>query len=365
MIPARTAAAPTVRAELVPGARVWPSACRARIDASAGRVALAGQGASLPAIDEGNRSLLLPSLRTELEGREWMLSIKGAGARGPAYSGYPREHGALPPRVISGERWNADAPYGGQGESAALHALSITALAEGCSLGGAMICPLIGVVEVPPEHVRSDVRWYRRQRGACVQEQRLVPSDVRLFAGSDVTLGGDTARALDALGVHGVEAIEAFVERYLASGIAALTLWARTARMHESGVWEGLDLDDAWLDKDSVIAADGTLFLVDLEALEWTPLTHRVGLAERVTRQLDRNYYELMFALDAVLDLRDRLRGVEPARSVRCAEIAARAELACAGDPFVRAEDAGDGLDLFVRAPSGQPEVRVRFVDRR
>jgi hypothetical protein len=292
-----------------------------------------------------------------------MLSIKGLGASTPAYGGFPVDD-VIDARAIVAESWMGDAPYGGQGESGAHDALAITALIdERATIAGVPICPLTAIVEVPAAHVHRDCFWYRRYRGRVLQEHRLVPSDVRLFHGEGGALGRDAERALLQLGVGDPEAIDAFAERYLASGVAALTLWARTARECPGG-WEGLDYDDVWLDKDSLLGSDGSLFLVDLESLEWTPTTHRVGVDARVRRQIDRNYYELMFGLDAVLDVRDRwLDRISDARSRR-ESIATRLGLALASDAFVEVLDDGDAVDLQVRTPTKEP-VTVRFLDRR
>ncbi len=325
------------------------------------RAVVPGRG-ELRAIADGNRSVVLPDVRALYAGREWMLSVKGAGASTPAYDAFPIDE--LAGRVIAGEAWMGDAPYGGQGLAGARDALAITALADdAATIEGVCICPVVRVVEVPEAHVRRDCFWYRRWRGPVLQEHRLVPSDVRLFHGSEAALGRDAERALTALGVGDVPSLDAFVERYLRTGVAALTLWARTAREHE-GEWEGLEYDDAWLDKDSVIAADGALHLVDLEALEWTPATRRMPIRRRIERQIDRNFYELAYGLDAMLDVRDRWLDRAQGGAARRASVAARLELALAGDPWVSAIDRGEGIDLRVRAPGDHEDVVVRVLDR-
>jgi hypothetical protein len=364
-VPARAVGAASERMHSVEAASVRLGATRPfelPRGAPFGRAVVPGLAGTLVAIPDGNRSVILPDARAVHAGREWMLSVKGAGASTPAYDTFPID--VPEPRVIAGESWMGDAPYGGQGEHGALDALALSALVDDRStLSGACVCPVIAVVEVPEASIRRDCFWYRRHRGAFLQEHRLVPSDVRLFHGSDGALGRDPERALRGLGVTDVEGLDAFADRYLATGVAALTLWARTARDHE-GVLEGLDYDDAWLDKDSLLAADGSLFLVDLESIEWTPVTGRVSAHERIRRQIDRNYYELVYGLDALLDVRDRWLDRERSQVARRDSMAARLELALAGDAFVRTVDVGEGVDLEVRAPGGDA-VRVRVLDRR
>ena len=314
-------------------------------------------------VPDGNRSVIVPELTVAYAGRRFMLSVKGAGARAPAYDAFPLD--GLGPRVLAAESWMGDAPYGGQGERGALDALAVGALADdAATIAGACVCPLAAVVEVPEAHVRRDCFWYRRFRGPIVQEHRLVPSDVRLFHGTECALGREPERALDAFGVRDVEALDAFIERFLATGIAAITLWARTARPSAGGGFEGLDYDDVWLDKDSLVAPDGSLFLVDLESIEWTPASARVGAAARIAKQFDRNYYDVMYGLDVLLGVRDAWLERAPDRALRRASAAARLGLALAADERVRVIESREGVDLEVRAPEGSP-VRVRVIDWR
>lgn len=328
------------------------------------------------AVADGNRSAILLEPRVEHAGRTWLVSVKGVGAMMPLFGD---EAG---PRRIHGESWMGEAPFGGQGEDGARTAVEVTSLALAGELRGAAICPLTSVVAIPERAIDRASFWYRRHRGAVLSEHRLVPSDVRVFHGSSRTLGRDPRGVLEAFGVLDVAALDAFVERYLASGIALLTLAARSAAARDgetgsaiardtSGALAagplgarptstvvGLDFDDAWLDKDAVVAPDGTLCFADLETLDWRPLT-----AARMRRQLGRNHYELFATLDLLLDVRDGWTGVETDRHLRRESVIARTELALAGDPVVRASVTESGLDL-VLSPEHGPSVTLRLVDR-
>lgn len=299
------------------------------------------------ALADGNRSAILPDLRVAHAGRSWLVSVKGVGALMPLFGD------DVGPRRIHGESWMGEAPFGGQGELGARTAVEITSLALAGGLGGAAICPVTSVVAIPERAIDRASYWYRRHRGPVLAEQRLVPSDVRVFHGSSRTLGRDPRGTLDALGVRDAAALEAFVDRYLASGLALLTLAARTATLRD-GIPQGLDFDDAWLDKDAIVAPDGTIHFADLETLDWRPLT-----AERMARQLGRNHYELFATLDLLLDLSDTARD----RRLRRESVIARAELALAEDRVARPVLDVDGLDLVV-APAHGPSVTLRLVDR-
>lgn len=337
--------------------------------------ALAGGGRRWRAIPDGNRAVILPDVVVPFAGREWVLGIKGAGALAPLYGelAFADELGAAHSenrgaRGIYGEAWFGEAPYGAQGRAGAEQAIALTEMADGASIHGFHVCPVIAVVEVPEEHVWRDRWWYRRWTGTVVQEQRLLPSNVRLFHASPRSVGRSPDEVLDAAGIApgDAEGFDAFVERYLASGVAALTLWARTLREGAHGL-EGLDLDDVWLDKDSVIGSDGTIFFADLEAVEWTPpLAGPDGAARRIRRQIDRNAYELLFGLDALLRAGERRRANVLDAHERRAGVAARLELALAGDRFVRAEARDGGLDLVVTPASrGVGPVTVRLLGGR
>jgi hypothetical protein len=368
-VPACALGVASERMELMPADLVQKSAL--------GRPALATDGfavlsasqteLTLPAIPDGNRSVVLPTVRTLFAGREWMVSVKGAGAAMAAYGASPVDSvfdASIEGRSIAGESWMGEAPYGAQGEIGAAQALEVTSLCDARgTIAGAHVCPVAAVVKIPEARVDRDRFWYRRHRGAVLQEHRLVPSDVRLYHGSGPALARDPEGVLRGFGVTEVSSLDAFADRYLASGLCALTLWARTARENH-GAWEGLDFDDVWLDKDSLLACDGTIFLVDLESLEWMPATHRMDARARIKRQIDRNYYELMYGLDAILDVRDGWLDRDPEATSRRASVAERVALAIAGDPFVRASSAGDGVELAVRSPDGG-EVRISFLDRR
>lgn len=304
------------------------------------------------ALADGNRAAILPDLRVEHAGRSWLVSVKGVGALMPLFGD---EAG---PRRVHGESWMGEAPFGAQGQSGAATAIEITSLWLAGGLGGAAICPVTSVVAIPERAIDRASFWYRRHRGPVLAEQRLVPSDVRVFHGGARTLGRDPHGALDALGVRDVAALDAFVDRYLASGLALLTLAARSARERE-GRLEGLDFDDAWLDKDAVVAIDGTLHFADLETLEWRPLT-----PERITRQIGRNHYELFATLDLLLDVRDAWTGTAPDRRLRRESVIVRAELALAADRCVETRTCDEGLDLVV-TPTRMAPVVVRLVDRR
>jgi hypothetical protein len=180
---------------------------------------------------------------------------------------------------------------------------------------------------------------------------------VRVFHGGSRTLGRDPRGALEALGVKDVASLDAFLDRYLASGTALLTLAARSAQVRE-GVVVGLDFEDAWLDKDAIVATDGTIHFADLETLSFVPLD-----VARLTRQLGRNHYELFSTLDLLLDVHDGWSGRATDRRARRETVMTRLELALAHDPFAHARPHDGGLDLEI-VPRHGSSLTLRLVDR-
>lgn len=200
-----------------------------------------------------------------------------------------------------------------------------------------------------------------------MQEQRLVPSNIRLYHQSKLTLGQTTAGVLKAFGINSLDLLDTFIENYISSGIAALTLYARTLRNGKYG-YEGLDYVNVWLDKDSVIAPDGTIHFADIEGLDWLSAGCEVNLEKRILSQFNRNYYEFMYGLDALLRQRsffvqsDTFFSIEDLRF----DLAVRFEMALNKDPFIELKNSGDAIDIVILPLTGDVEaVTVKLVDLR
>ncbi len=341
--------------------------------ASAG--AHGGDAPRLSAQWDGNRGAILSGPTVRFEGRDWHLAIKGVGARSPLYgdtpAGYAHAYeldlGADDSLrsllgAITRESWMGEAPYGGQGLANAENALMLSSPGLREALAPAVLCPVIRVVEIP-EHEVADVFHYRRHLGPIVQEHRLVPSTVRLYHQSSIALGRHVEDALAALHVPTPEALDAFVDRYLATSIAAVTIAARSARVHGHG-YELLDFDDAWLDKDAFIAPDGTVAFADLEALVHVEVPDLDALSARIRRQVERNAYEVLYGLDALLRVEERWRDRPRDTATRRRVLAERTILALAGDPVASMERGTDGWDLVIRPRVGD-HTTVRWLDER
>jgi hypothetical protein len=336
-------------------------------------------------IADDNRTILLPGASVVLGGTTYYLSVKGVGTRSPMFGFadiFPSggrapwagasldEHWrqkAYNAPVFTGEMWFGGGPYGASGEEGPGDSVRITEMAGETpqNINGFWICPVLGYNRLPDWVVRAfeGSYWYRRWRAGWFQEIRLVPSDVRLYFHSEAPMGVKPQRVLTSFGVEGSEQLDAFIEKFIASGIAALTLAARTVRASDGG-FDLLDYDDVWLDKDSVIAPDGTIHFADIDDIEWRRYEDAAGVRKKMARQFERNFYEFMFGLDSLMSERDRMAGRAPSVAQRRAELGARYVMALGGDRFARAESRADGVDLFLSPACKEVgEVTIRLVD--
>lgn len=292
----------------------------------------------------------------------WRWSVKGVGARQPMWG----ENQAAGPRVFAEDSWYGEAPWGAQGEEGARHSLALSDEAAGFELFGMPICPVVAIARLPAGLPTQAAR-YRRHPGGMWQELRLVPSRIRLGDQAERTLAFQPDAALASLGVRDLPSLDAFIERLLQSGLAALTLPARSARpAPERGprALSALCWSHVWLDKDSLLHPDGRLCFADLEGVERRPLPDLDALLEQSRRHLDEHVYELLYAVDRLLALADRWRGAPDRAEHRAAALALRLDLALQEDPWLRLAPRRDGHDLAVRCPLAPDErILLPFLD--
>jgi hypothetical protein len=341
------------------------------------------EGKVIRGVSDDNRSALLTDIRHSIGEREFFVSIKGCGAEFDAYTHQRlsapvlegichdqhtradlalRANGSA--RFITGERWYGHSPYGAQAPDNALLALLASLRADGDSIAGFHICPLVAAVRLPQEVERMASRfyWYRRYDGAYWQEVRLMPSNLRLYFQSPVTFGMDTEVAFAMFHLTSKGECERFLENLCRSSMAALTLYARTLR-HDPwrGGYLGLDLHDVWLDKDAVIAPDGTLHFADLEGVEDVRSADAEQAKERMRWQFFRHMYEVGFALEAMAAQAERFLALGWGRRERRAWLMEAMERASRLDGFARVERRGDGMALIVEPAVDAAELYQEF----
>ncbi len=333
---------------------------------------LAGKplGTPVSGVRDDNRSALLPSARCVVRERQFLAAVKGCGAAVDAYENAPLAAGrvrgichdavlaaslatedGLEPGFITAERWFGNTPYGGQAPDNAAIGLLTSLRAVDAQIAGFPICPIVAMLRLPDDiaAVASRFFWYRRYEGEFWQEVRLMPSNVRLYFHSPITFGVDTSRALALFGIASFEDAERFLANLARSSLAALTLYARTLRHDDvRGAYAGLGYHDVWLDKDAVIAPDGTLHFADLEGIEETPAPDASAVREEIGRQFHRNVYEATYALEALAWEVDRRWRAFRSPAERRRWILDVLERACVADPFLAVERRKDGLVLSV-----------------
>ena len=340
-------------------------------------------------LEDDNRGAVSPEPVATLDGLPFHLSIKGIGSAVDPFSSEPldaraamkltddenvRARLARPPvprpegepdRIITGERWLRGSPYGGQGLEHATIALAVSERAELTSIKGFRIAPVLKIAHFPPqleERLRT-LHWYRRFPGGMAQEIRLVPSNVRVYFHARSTIGQDIRQVFDRFGVSTHPEAIRFETAFVRTALAMLTLFARTlAPGRSQGRYKGLDFHDVWLDKDAVIAPDGSVYFVDLEGIEDVEVD-RESVAEKIEDQIYRSLYEFLFGYEQIEQERVRRFGEGRARKAHFEAVVTEA---LAEDPYLRVHSGPSALELEVRNPLGDAGLYTRFplVDR-
>jgi hypothetical protein len=314
---------------------------------------------------DDNRGAVSPSPSLEIDGTDFHFSVKGIGSTtnpfsqrilGKAEICNLLKASALQdrivnseeqaPRYITGELWLRGSPYGGQGLQHATTSMRVSEMADMTSIHGFRVAPLVKVVFLP-SHLENEIKkifWYRRFRGRIVQETRLVPSNVRIYFHSGSTVGGNISSIFDLFGIDDNDKALGFLKNFVKSGIAFLTLFTRSITSNEDGTFSGLDFYDVWLDKDAVLAPDGTIYFVDLEGLEWITVG-REKVREKIDDQIYRSLYEFIYAYEQIERERAARFGDVTDRKVQFEYLLREA---LKDDEVIDLEREGESLELVV-----------------
>ncbi len=328
-------------------------------------------------IADDNRGAVstLPCL--ELDGTDFYLSVKGIGSTTNPFSQQLLGKAEIcsllkdarlkdmivnseekAPRYITGELWLRGSPYGGQGLEHATTSMRVSEMADFTSIHGFRIAPVVKIVFLPEDVERKikEIYWYRKFAGRIVQETRLVPSNVRIYFHSGSTIGGNISEIFRLFGIDDNEKALEFLKNFVKSGIAFLTLFVRSMRCNDDGTYSGLDFYDVWLDKDAVLAPDGTVYFVDLEGLEWISVPEK-KVHEKIDDQIYRSLYEFMFAYEQIERERSRRFGYLVERKTQF-EYLLREALK---DDVVQVSRDGDRLQLVLGNVLGEKSLMKEF----
>ncbi|MGD0637780.1 MAG: hypothetical protein ABSA72_07055 [Nitrososphaerales archaeon] len=282
---------------------------------------------------DDNRSAVSREPYLTIDGTDFYFSVKGIGSTTSPFSRQlfrkeeicsllgrdsgvkdrimnQREKEMKFPRYLTGELWSRGCPYGSQGLEFASIAMKAAEMSDASttSIHGFRIAPLVKIVRLPKalQEEATKVYWYRRFKQEMVQEARLIPSNVRIYFHSDWTIGDDTGELFDFFRIDSNERAMDFLRNFVGSGIAILTLFVRSMRRNDNGTYTGLDFYDVWLDKDAVLAPDGTIFWADLEGLQDITIGGRdradleFNIEENMEHQIYRSLYEFMYAYEQI-----------------------------------------------------------------
>ncbi len=335
-------------------------------------------------IEDDNRGAVSPEPVASLNGLPFHLSVKGIGSTVDPYSSRPLDRSlagdltkdaevrdrlsrprlATPSgevdRVITGELWLRGSPYGGQGLEHASIALEVARRAELTSIRGFRIAPVVKIAHFPEalEDQLRTLHWYRRFPGHFAQEIRLVPSNVRVYFHARSTLGNDIRQVFDLFAIDSNAAALRFETSFIRTALAMLTLFARTLRAEPARQqYRGLDFHDVWLDKDAVLAPDGSVFFVDLEGIEEEGVA-REGVGEKIEDQIFRSLYEFMFGYEQIEQERQRRFGGDRSRKTHFQTLVAEA---LRDDPYLRVVNGPRQLSLEVRNPLADEGLYTTF----
>ena len=259
------------------------------------------------------------------------------------------------PRYLTGELWSRGCPYGSQGLEFASIAMKAAEMSDSSttSIHGFRIAPLVKIVKLPEAFQKevTQVYWYRRFRQRMVQETRLLPSNVRIYFHSDWTIGDDTGELFDFFHIDSNDRAMEFLRNFVKSGIAILTLFVRSMTNNGNGTYTGLDFYDVWLDKDAVLAQDGTIFWADLEGLQALTIGGQdrrdveFNIEEKMEHQIYRSLYEFMYAYEQIERERVKRFGHITDRKVQFGYLLREA---LKEDEVVDIHRTGDGLELVI-----------------
>ncbi len=334
-------------------------------------------------VEDDNRGAISPSPVATIDGLDFHLSVKGIGSTTAPFSyqlldreylsslvgdlklrSRIRESGSGVSRFITGELWLRGSPYGGQGVEHASTALRVSEMADMTSINGFRIAPVIRVVYLPEEVERAakSIYWYRRFNGRIVQELRLVPSNIRVYFHSGSVMGRHMKRVFDMFVIDSNEKAYEFEMNFIRSCISLLTLFPRTMRLREDGRYSGLDFNDVWLDKDAVLAPDGTVFFVDLEGIEERVVDEKM-VADKIEEQLHRSLYEFMFAYEQIENERASRFGPAGDRRMQFEMLVREA---VKDDRFIDLTSEGGSLKLIIKNKLDEQKLNKSFsvVDR-
>ncbi|MFW9950663.1 MAG: hypothetical protein ACFFKA_11145 [Candidatus Thorarchaeota archaeon] len=334
----------------------------------------------LLAVRDENRNAIIPEYSTEINNKSFYLSIKGCGAYQDMFFGGKltieklrntcRSSEALNKLerltntngLIMGESWMAESPYGAQGSKNGLDELEFSKMANLDSINGAYICPAIALVQIPKriEETARNFFWFRTYQDHFYQVIRLVPSNIRLYFESDNVIAAPNA-IFKIFGIDTLKEVEQFEINFIKSGIALLTLFTRSAKLNGNEV-TGICYQDVWLDKDCVVAPDGTIHFADIEGFVWKKVTLNDYIHIQ-TQEWQKLVYEFLFALVQIDSYRHKLENRQLSWSKQREELAFMFYQALNKDFFTYSENLNKNLTIVIEGKD-LPSIEIPIIEK-
>ncbi|MHA1107162.1 MAG: hypothetical protein ACTSPN_15825 [Promethearchaeota archaeon] len=123
----------------------------------------------------------------------------------------------------------------------------------------------------------------------------------------------------------------------------------------------GIIYQDVWLDKDCVVAPDGTIHFADLEGLIWKTV-HQDKFAETQSNEWEKLVFEFLFALVKIDSYRHQLEGSKISWNRQREELALLIQLAINQDSFAYSKYYNKDL-LIVLEGTEVPLVEIPLLE--
>ncbi len=323
---------------------------------------------------------MIPENFIEIGGKIVYLSVKGCGAYEDMFFG-----GKLNPSKIKnacrdikhlskietlstglgfimGESWMGESPYGAQGFINGFDELKFSRIAKLDSINGAYICPSVAVIKLPKEieEVAKKFFWFRTYKDHFYQVLRLLPSNVRLYFESSHVIANPSS-VFQLFEIDNIERAENFELNFIKSGIALLTLYTRSAIIEGNEI-KGIFYQDVWLDKDCVVAPNGTIHFADIEGFIWkkVPMDE---YKETQKKEWQKLVYEFLYALVQLDSYRHLLEERQISWQKQREELALLIYEALNKDFFTYVENINENLTIIVEGKD-LPSVEIPILEK-
>ncbi|MFW9990243.1 MAG: hypothetical protein ACFFC3_16500, partial [Candidatus Odinarchaeota archaeon] len=263
---------------------------------------------------------------------------------------------------IMGESWMGESPYGAQGFIDGFDELNFSRIAKLDSINGAYICPVIAVIKLPKyiEDAARNFFWFRTYKNHFYQVLRLLPSNIRLYFESSNVIA-NPGSIFKLFEIDNTDKAQIFELNFIKSGIALLTLYTRSAIIEGNQV-KGIYYQDVWLDKDCVVAPDGTIHFADIEGFIWKKVSIDKYI-ETQKKEWQKLVYEFLYALVQIDSYRHLLEERQIFWSKQREELVLMISEALNRDFFTYVENKKGNLKIIIEGKD-MPSVDIPILEK-